>query len=46
MKITSGTHQADSDGIDLGRRNVLRLAGLGVATLGMMPLVNLSIAKA
>lgn len=45
MKATSGTHQADSDGVDFGRRNALKLAGLSVATLGMMPLVNLSIAK-
>jgi fermentation-respiration switch protein FrsA (DUF1100 family) len=46
MKITSGTHQADSDDVDFGRRNALKFTGLSVATLGMMPLVNLSIAKA
>ena len=46
MKTTSGTHRADRDSVDLGRRNTLKLTGLSVATLGMMPLVNLSIAKA
>lgn len=46
MKTKSGTRQTDSDGVDLGRRNALKLAGLSVATLGMMPLANLSIAKA
>ena len=46
MKISRDTHPAEHDGVDLGRRNALRLAGLGIATLGMMPLVNLSIAKA
>lgn len=45
MKTRSGTHQADS-GVDFGRRNALKLTGLTVATLGMMPLVNLPIAKA
>jgi fermentation-respiration switch protein FrsA (DUF1100 family) len=46
MKTTSGTHHADSGGVDRGRRTVLKLAGLSVATLGMAPLVNLSMAKA
>jgi fermentation-respiration switch protein FrsA (DUF1100 family) len=46
MKSISGTHPADRDGVDLGRRNALRLAGLGVAALGAMPLVDLSIAEA
>jgi fermentation-respiration switch protein FrsA (DUF1100 family) len=46
MKTTFGTHQADSDRVDSGRRNALKLTGLSVATLGMMPFVNLSIAKA
>jgi len=46
MKTTSGAHQADGDGVDFGRRNTLKLTGLSIATLGMMPLVNLSIAKA
>lgn len=43
--MKTGTHQANGSGIDLGRRNALKVAGLGVATLGMMPLVDLSIAK-
>ena len=34
------------DGVDFGRRNALKFAGLGVATLGMMPLINVSTAKA
>ena len=36
----------EQGGVDAGRRNALKLAGLGIATLGMMPLVTLSIAKA
>jgi fermentation-respiration switch protein FrsA (DUF1100 family) len=46
MTTTSGTNQADAEGVDFGRRNALKLAGLSVATLGMMPFVHLSIAKA
>lgn len=46
MKTASGTHQANGSVIDFGRRNALKVAGLGVATLGMMPLVNLSNARA
>jgi uncharacterized protein len=34
------------DGADAGRRNALKLTGLGVATLGMMPLFNIPFAKA
>jgi fermentation-respiration switch protein FrsA (DUF1100 family) len=46
MKTQLGTHRAEGDSVDFGRRNALRLAGLGVATLGMMPLATLSTAKA
>ena len=45
MKATSAT-LAEQDSIDYGRRRALKLAGLGVATLGMMPLINISTAKA
>jgi hypothetical protein len=34
------------DGADAGRRNALKLTGLGLATLGMMPLFNMPFAKA
>ena len=37
---------AGQDNIDFGRRHALKLAGLGLATLGMMPLINISTAKA
>ncbi len=37
---------ADKDGIDVGRRRALKFAGMGVATLGMMPLINIATAKA
>ena len=46
MKTTLGAHHAEGDGVDLGRRNALRLAVAGMATLGVMPFVNISIAKA
>jgi fermentation-respiration switch protein FrsA (DUF1100 family) len=36
----------DHTSIDLGRRRALKFAGLGVATLGMIPLINFSTAKA
>ena len=45
MKTTSAT-LAEQDSIDFGRRRALKFAGLGVATLGMMPLINFSTAKA
>src|SRR5215217_7386882 len=37
---------AGQDNIDFGRRHALKLAGSGLATLGMMPLINISTAKA
>jgi hypothetical protein len=45
MKITPVT-LAEQDGIDFGRRRALKFAGLGVATVGLMPLLNISSAKA
>ena len=46
MKTRPDTNPAAQNGVDAGRRNALKLAGLGVATLGMMPLLNVSTAKA
>jgi len=46
MTTKPSTHPAEQDRVDVGRRNALKLAGLGAATLGMMPLVNFSTAKA
>ncbi|MGE3148285.1 MAG: alpha/beta hydrolase [Pseudorhodoplanes sp.] len=46
MKTTRDPHRAEGSDFDLGRRNALRLAGLGVAALGVMPFANLSIARA
>ena len=46
VKTPLTTHTADQDGIDNGRRNALKLAGWGIASLGMMPLINFSPAKA
>ena len=46
MKTASGTYQADSEGVDFGRRNALKLTGLSIATLGVMPLFNPSIRRA
>jgi uncharacterized protein len=46
MKTTLAAHHAAGDSVDFGRRNALRLAGLGVVTLGVMPIVNASNAKA
>jgi fermentation-respiration switch protein FrsA (DUF1100 family) len=46
MTTTSGRHQTDRERIAFGRRKALKLAGMSVATLGMMPLANLSVAKA
>ena len=46
MKIKSATSPAEQDGVDVGRRHALKLAGLGVTTLGMMPFVNIPFAKA
>ena len=37
---------ARQDSIDFGRRRALKLAGSGLATLGMMPLINFSTANA
>ena len=46
MERKTQTSAANRDAVDAGRRKVLQFAGLGVATLGMMPLINLPIAKA
>ena len=46
MKTTLRHSRGEQDSIDYGRRHALKLAGLGVATLGMMPLINISTAKA
>lgn len=46
MKSGSGARRTDRDGVDLGRRNALQFTGLSLATLGMMPVAGLSIAKA
>ena len=46
MKTPLATHAAHQDGIDTGRRNALKLAGWSIATIGMMPLINFSTAKA
>jgi hypothetical protein len=46
MKSTPATYTPQEEGIDLGRRNALRLAGMGIATLGVMPLIDLATAKA
>ena len=46
MKIKSATSPAEQDGVDVGRRHALKLAGLGATALGMMPFVNIPFAKA
>ena len=46
MKTTSGRHQTDSDSVDFGRRDALKLAGLSVAVFGTASLFNASGAKA
>jgi uncharacterized protein len=45
MKTTPAA-LTEQDSIDFGRRRALKFAGLGVATLGIMPLINFSTAKA
>ncbi len=46
MTTQSRSHQSRHEGVDLGRRNALRLAGMGIAALGAMPILHSSIAKA
>ena len=46
MKKPVSSTSANTEGIDLGRRDALRLAAFGVAAAGAMPLVNLSLARA
>jgi fermentation-respiration switch protein FrsA (DUF1100 family) len=46
MKSPSDTGTDERSGVDVGRRNVLKLAGLGAATLGLMPVINVSTARA
>ena len=46
MKTPLTAHAARQDSIDTGRRHALKFAGWGIATLGMMPLINFSTAKA
>jgi fermentation-respiration switch protein FrsA (DUF1100 family) len=44
LEIDNATRRGG--GPDIGRRNLLKLAGAGVATLGMMSVVNIPFAKA
>jgi fermentation-respiration switch protein FrsA (DUF1100 family) len=46
MKTPLTSHAAHRNDIDTGRRQALKLAGWGIAALGVMPLVNFSTAKA
>src|SRR5215212_2819241 len=46
MQTKPDTHAARQDGIDVGRRHALKLVGMGFATLGMMPFVNIHSAQA
>jgi fermentation-respiration switch protein FrsA (DUF1100 family) len=46
MSTESRSHRSHHEGIDLGRRNALRFAGMGIAALGAMPLLHSSVAKA
>jgi len=46
MQEKSATRPARRDAIDVSRRHALKLAGLGAASIGMMPLIKPSTAKA
>lgn len=47
MDTTRDTQAVDTQiGVDLGRRNLLKMAGAGVAALGMLPFVNSTYARA